>query len=371
MPDPVMLLEETNSRNTMYAVVEQDDRVAYFYLYPSELLANKYSPRPCWLRNLKPAPQKKDVQAMEEGMAPMLEARYCNHPEGKAPLDPALIRIVWMEEGDGAALIYDGELMAVIPGWTLYTQERAVSYAADCIDAGEDSLMFPLGTPETNQLHKKVAEATAFWDDWSDETRQTWSILQQQYLDAYEAVLGPTVKYYAIDGGKWPPIGMARFEKDDVVYFVTLGVSIRPMPWVEMLYNDKAAGFRRMELALAVSKKDFDEKTIMNFAGMVSGLADRPWRQVTWLGEGHTITFSELPAPYESMILSSALYTGPAIEMPVMYNDPVNLYWASPITKAERLFAHEQPNGGYVLLEKMINNGINHLIQPRKEVVAG
>ncbi|MBC9934734.1 suppressor of fused domain protein [Chitinophaga qingshengii] len=371
MADPVMLIEEANSRGTLYAVVEQDDRTAYFYLYPSELLANKYSPRPCWLRNLQPAPEKRDVKAMEEGMAPMLEARYCNHPEGKAPLEAERIRIVWMEEEDGAAVLYDDELMGVIPGWTMYSEERSVGYAADCIGSGEDSQMFPLGTAATNQLHKKVAGAIAFRDDWADETSQTWSIFQKQFLDTYEAILGPVEKYYAIDGGKWPPIGMARFERDDVVYFLTLGVSIRPMPWVEMLYNDHAEGFRRMELGMAISKKDFDEKTIMALAGMVSGLADRPWRQVTWLGEGHTISFSEMPAPYESLVLSSALYNGPSLEMPQMYNDPVNLYWVSPITKAERLHAHEQPNGGYMLLEKMIQEGINHIIQPRNPIVAG
>ncbi|RBL88314.1 suppressor of fused domain protein [Chitinophaga flava] len=371
MADPVMLIEQANNRGTMYAVVEQDDRTAYFYLYPSELLASKYSPRPCWLRNLQPAPEKKDIAAMKEGLAPMLEARFCNHPEGKAPLEAALINIVWMEEGDGASVFYDGELLGVIPGWTLYSEERSVAYAADCIGAADDSMMFPLGTPATNQLHQRVAQATAFWDDWTSETNQTWSILQQQFLSAYEAALGPVTQYYAIDGDQWPPMGMARFEKDEVVYFLTLGVSIRPMPWVEILYSDEAPGFRRMELALAISKKDYSEKEIMNLAGIVSGIADRPWKQVTWLGEGHTISSSELPVPYESVVLSAALYNGPAIELPKMYNDTVNLYWVSPVTKPERLFAHQNPNGGYELLEKMIHHGINHIIQPREQVVAG
>lgn len=370
MSEPVMLIEQPNNRGTLYAVVEQDDRAAYFYLYPSELLASKYSPRPCWLRNLQPAPEKKDTQAMKEGMAPMLEARFCNHPNGKEPLQQELINIVWMEEGDGAALIYDGELLGVIPGWGLYTDERAVAYAADCIGAEDDSMMFPLGTPETNMLHSKVAQAAAFWAEWTDEANQSWSILQQQYIDAYEAVFGPVTQYYAIDGGQWPPMGLGKFEKDDVVYLLTMGVSIRPMPWVEILYNDRAPGFRRMELAMAVSKKDFTDAEIMNMAGIMSGMADRPWKQVTWLGEGHTVSSSELPAPYESLILSAALYNGPAINIPEVYNDRVNLYWLSPVTQLERAFAHHKPNAGYDLLEKMINHGINHIVKKREEVVA-
>ncbi|HVI48940.1 MAG TPA: suppressor of fused domain protein [Chitinophaga sp.] len=371
MTDPVMLIEQPNNRGTMYAVVEQDDRVAYFYLYPSELFSSKYSPRPCWLRNLQPAPEKKDTAAMKEGMAPMLEAKYCNHPEGKEPLQRELISIVWLEEGDGAAIMYDGALLGVIPGWTLYSDERAVAYAADCTGADDDGTMFPLGAPGKNQLHRRVAKAAAFWNEWTNEAGQTWSILQEQYINAYEAQFGKIQQYYSIDGGQWPPMALGKFEKDDIVYLLTMGVGIRPMPWVEILYNDKAPGFRRMELAMAVNKNDYSDAEIMKFAEIMSGIADRPWTQITWFGEGHTVSSSELPAPYESIIFSSAVYNGPVIEMPSFYGDDVNLYWLQPITQQERFFAHHKPNAGYDLLEKMINSGINHIVQQRDEVVAG
>ncbi|CAL1520363.1 suppressor of fused domain protein [Chitinophaga sp. MM2321] len=368
MSDPVMLIEQANSRGTLYAVVEQDDRVAYFYLYPSELLSSKYSPRPCWLRNLQPAPEKKDVAAMKEGMAPMMERRFCNHPEGKEPLQKELITIVWMEEGDGAAMMYDGELLGVIPGWGLYSEEKAVAYAADCIGADDDDLIFPLGTPATNILHKRVTQAIDFWKGWVEETSQQWSILQDQFIQAYEAAFGKTQQYYAIDGGQWPPMALAKYEQDDIVYLITLGVSIRPMPWVEILYSERAPGFRRMELAMAISKKDYPEEEIMKMAEIMSGLADRPWKQITWLGEGHTVSATELPDPYDSLILSAALYTGPVINLPPMYGDAVNLYWLAPVTELERAYAHHKANAGYDLLEKMINSGITHLVKKREEV---
>ncbi|NSL90181.1 suppressor of fused domain protein [Chitinophaga sp. Mgbs1] len=331
--DPVMLIEQANNRGTLYAVVEQDDRVAYFYLYPSELFTNKYSPRPCWLRNLKAAPHKKDVQAMREGMAPMLEAAWCSHPEGKEPLEADRIEIVWTEEGDGAALLYDGALLGVIPGWTLYSDERAVAYATDCTGADDNSIVFPLGTPATNTLHAKVEKAAAFWKEWSDETNQAWGMLQPQYLHAYEAVLGETTKYYAIDGDQWPPMGLARFENNETVYLITLGMSIRPMPVIEIFYNDNAPAFRRAELAMAFPKKDFPEEQIMEVAATISGLADRPWKTLSWFGAGHTVGVSALPEPYNSLLLSAPAATDPAIAMPVVYGDPVNLYWLTPVQR--------------------------------------
>lgn len=368
MSEPVMLIDQPNNRGTLYAVVEQDDRVAYFYLYPSELLTTKYSPRPCWLRNLQPAPGKKDVAAMKEGMAPMLEAAYCNHPEGSEPLEKERLTIVWTEEGDGAAVLYDNEILGVIPGWSLYNDEHAVAYAADCISAGENDRLMPLGKRGANAMYERVDQAIAFWKDWEEETSQTWGILQDQYLKAYEAEFGPIQQYYAIDGGQWPPMALGKFEKDEVVYLFTLGVSIRPMPWVELLYSDRAPGFRRMELAMAVSKKDFTDKEIMAMAGLMSGMADRPWKQITWLGEGHTVSSEELPAPFESVVVSSALYNGPAIGLPEVYGDKVNLYWLAPITKLEREYAHSRPNAGYDLLERMIHHNLNHIITRRSEL---
>ncbi|WP_143307660.1 suppressor of fused domain protein [Chitinophaga vietnamensis] len=365
--DAELLIEVTNSRGTLYAIVEQDNRTAYFYLYPSELMGNRFKPRPCWLRNLQPAPQQKDTAAMDNGVAPMLEARYCNHPQGKEPLQKERISFVWNEEEDGAAMLYDGAIMGVIPGWALYA-DQPVAYAADCID-GEDGLMFPLGTPATNQQYSRFQQAMDFWKEWDNKESQPWSRIQQQFLSAYEKHFGPTQQYFAIDDGKWPPMALAKYDTEDITYFLSLGMSIRPMPWVEMLYNDNASGFRRAELAIAMSKKDFSEEEIMKVAQLLSGLADRPWKLITWLGEGHTIASSALPKGYESLILSAAIYNGPVIDMPEMYGDKVNLYWGSPLTFEEREFAHSRPNGGYELLELMINKGITHIVKRRGAVV--
>lgn len=366
--EPEVLLEVSNSRRTLIAVVEQDDRTAYFYIFPSELLNTKYSPRPCWLRNLQPAPEKRDIAAMKEGLAPMLEARFCNHPAGKPPLNAEKLQVVWTEEEDGAAVLYEGEILGVIPGWTLYSDEQNVAYAADCIGAGEKDQLMPLGPVGKNAMYGKIAAAKEFWEEWSSETSQAWGPLQERYLKSYEAAFGPLQKYYAIDGGQWPPMGLARFEKDEVVYFLTLGVGIRPMPWVELWYNDRAPNFRRMELAMAIKKSDFTEAEMMSMAGLISGVADRPWKLLTWLGEGHTILSQELPKPFESVIVTKGAGNSPAVEMPVVYGDPVNLYWMLPITQLERAYAHHMPDAGSLLINKLAENDIYYMATKRPEL---
>lgn len=365
---PEVLIEMPNNRGTFVAIVEQDARTAYFYLYPAEHLGKQYRMRACWLRNLQAAPEDRDAAAMESGTAPLLQARFCNHPEGKAPLNTELLSVIWMEEGDGAAVLYEGEILGVIPGWSLYVDEP-VAYAADCIGVENNDLVFPLGKPASNAQHARVAGAVNFWKQWDEVDNPQWPVIQEQFISAYTAHFGEMQQYYAIDNNQWPPMAMGKFEKDDVVYFLTMGMSIRPMPWVEYLYNDKASAFRRMELAIAINKKDFTEEEIMQMAQAISSIADIPWRHISWLGEGHTVGSKQLPAPFESNILSAALYNGEIITLPEMYGDKVNLYWASPITLPEREFAHRKANGGYELLEKMIQQDITHIVTKRSSLL--
>lgn len=366
--EPQVLIEQPNGRHTLYASVEQDDRTAYLYLFPAELQSKKYKMRACWLRNLAPAPEGKDLAAMHNGTAPMLQRKFCNHPDGKEPLNAALLEIVWLPEDDGAAVLYDGEILGVIPGWSLYVDEP-VAYAADCIGVeGDDFLVLPLGDPETNQQYASVGQAVAFRNHWNSVDEPAWPQIQEQFINCYEGHFGKMLQYFAIDNNEWPPMAMGKFEKDNVVYFLTMGASIRPMPWVSYLYNDTSAAYRRMELALAVDKNEYNEEEIMKMAESIATMADIPWRHISWLGEGHTIGSSKLPAPFESMVLSSALYNGEAIQLPEMYGDKVNLFWASPVTQQEREFAHRKPNGGYELLEIMIQKDMTHVVKKRKSV---
>ncbi len=65
-----LIAEAHNQQRTLTAIVEQDARTAYFYIWPTDLFRSQFAVRGCWLRNLLPAPVEDDHQAMAQGIAP-------------------------------------------------------------------------------------------------------------------------------------------------------------------------------------------------------------------------------------------------------------------------------------------------------------
>ncbi|MDU6412155.1 MAG: suppressor of fused domain protein [Yersiniaceae bacterium] len=364
-----LIAEVSNHKQTLIAVVEQDDRVVYFYLYAQGDMRERFPGiRACWVRNLQPAPVGEDTAATEQGLAPMMPAAYCRSLDGEPPLHPNGIQVIWNESDDGAALWYHGQLLAVVPGWSLYIDHQ-VSYAASCLK--ENGSTFPLGSASTNQQYARAEETRHFWRAWQHQhEHHPWQKLQQQFLERYEARFGPSVKYYTIDQGSWPPMAISQHEHDGVYYFLTLGVSIRPMPCVEILFNDDAGDYRRMEMAFAVEAQYVTEQSAVQMASALSGFAQLPWTTINWLGEGHTVESPMAPQGYEGFVLSDALCSPASkVPMPKVYGDKVNLYWASPIFTPEREFAHSQPNGGFELVKKLIEAGVGHVFVPRGPVL--
>ncbi|CND96698.1 suppressor of fused domain protein [Yersinia nurmii] len=367
MKESEVLAEVSNENQTLVAVVQQDQRVVYFYIYPLESVEDRFPVRACWVRNLTAAPQLDDNAAIEQGLAPRLAAAYCRNIAGEEALDAQYIKIIWSESDDGAALWYQGQLLAVIPGWSLYI-DHSVCYSASCIK--ENPLTLPLGSASTNTQYAQAERTRQFWRVWQQEDGNPWPGMQVEYIRRYEQHFGPAQKYYAIDQGRWPPMAISQHEKDGVYYFLTLGVSIRPQPWVEILFNDDAGKYRRIELALAVDSQYVNEDNAVRMASALAGFAHVPWGKISWLGEGHSLESEVAPQGYEGYVLSANLYPEHAsLTLPQLQGDPVNIYWASPIFTSEREFAHSLPNGGYDLLVKMRQRQVNHIFAPREPVI--
>ncbi|MFA3778093.1 suppressor of fused domain protein [Yersinia sp. 1652 StPb PI] len=367
MKESEVLAEVSNENQTLVAVVQQDNRVVYFYIYPQEAFEERFPVRACWVRNLVAAPQSADNTALEQGLAPRLAAEFCRNVAGEAELDAQYITIVWSESDDGAALWYQGQLLAIIPGWSLYI-DHSICYSASCIK--DNPLTLPLGSASTNTQYANAQHTRQFWRAWQQEEGNPWPALQAEYIQYYEQHFGPSVKYYAIDQGTWPPMAISQHEKEGIYYFLTVGVSIRPQPWVEILFNDDAAKYRRLEMAIAIDSQYVNEDNAIHMASALAGFAHVPWSKITWLGEGHTLESAVAPKGYEGYILSSALYAdADNLTLPLQQGDPVNMYWVSPVFTSEREFAHSVPNGGYDLLKKLQQQGINHVFTPRQPVI--
>ncbi|WP_312113374.1 suppressor of fused domain protein [Brevibacillus reuszeri] len=330
-----VLLEEFSPICQIQAFVEEDEHCVYFYLWndPGEEFA---SIRAGWVRNYGKAPESIDVEAMEDGQAPMLSRDCCAHPDGAPRLDPDQLSIVWFEEGDAAALLYQGEVLSVIPGWAGSAPDGSSypPYAKDCI--GESPFCFPLGTPDTNGLFARIESAQKFWASWDEDP---WPAIQDQFLSAITTSLGPVKKYYAIDGGHFPPKAMVTIEKGNVTYVVTLGVSLLPQPKVEQ-YIETPELLRRFEFAFAC-ETEWLAKNEQHLLAYISGQTSLPWSYLTFLAKGHTIPcreISEVDERFTSMLLAKP-DGAPDISFPVIGGDPVNLLWMIPITEDELHFA--------------------------------
>jgi hypothetical protein len=355
MKEPEILIQESSHRCPIEAIVEQDDRVAYFYLHSDN---KEFGVKSCWVRNLIKAPQKPDVESMKKGIPPLLSSDYCTHVEGAPPLKKEDLKLVWFEEGDAAALLEKNEIITIIPSWSGY--KGFYGFSKDCI--GESNLCWYLGTPETNVLYARVNRNIKYWDDWEKEN--IWQVWQEKLIDAIEGTLGKHDKYYAIDGDKWPPKAMLKIMDNVKIVFTTAGVSLVAQPKVE------EDGPKRIELAIAIDNS-FNNDEIMKFAGYISAQTNLPWENITWLGKGHTIPCDCLPkskfgSKFNSVLLISDNLGVPEITFDKFRDDDISILWMIPITQKEREYAMKYNSSK--LIDQFKMNGIDWIFKDRKEV---
>ena len=360
MADADVVLEEPGPNGNIMAVVEQDERVAFFYLFTAPDV--EWGMRSCWVRNLRSAPSTLAVEDMLEGRPPMLPAKSCTHPDGAKPLELEHLRVVWFEEGDGAALLENDQVLAIIPWWG--GEAGFQGYARDCIF--ESELCWPLGSRDENALYERVERADQWWQQWNQDD-DPWRQLQPMILDCYEKQLGKESNYYAIDGDQWPPRGMVRIPHDAGTILATVGMSLRPMPRMPG-HDGPNPPATRVELALALGA-EFSDTEVINAGQYLSGQAGYPWAFYTWFGEGHTLPCSWVPnagTEFPWALITKQPAGRSPIELPMYRDDTIELLWLVPITEHERQWAVDQSSS--LLLEKLQQANVGWVFHHRDEV---
>ena len=355
--DVEFLFEERSPNGNVWALLENRPDALHFYLHGGD--DTQFGMRAVWVRNLQPAPA--DFSASPGGEPPMMPASACAHPQGAPRPDAARLRVVWFEEGDGAALFEGDQMLAAIPPWS--GMNGFHGYARDC--TAETPIAWPL--KEATAIVSRIQRAEAFWRSWEGANAH-WPQVQDAFMRAYESVLGKHVRYWGIDGGKWPPKAIALFETDAASVLLTLGVSIRPMPKVEMSFEDPSL-HRRMELGIAIERQSATPQIIDACARYISAQTSLPWTYYTWLGDRHTVQCD--PSPVGGDIAAMLLLKDPAgappIQMPAYRGDPVNLLWMTPITAPEWQSAQSQ--GSDELMKRLTTKGPIWPHRPRAAAV--
>lgn len=353
-PKPV--LELTGPNGNVQAVVETDARSLHFYLFFPDAPDPEAKVKNCWVRNLQPAPKGHQVAPMKKGQAPMLPAAFCKHPDG-APLPNFMdVEVVWFEEGNGAALLEAGEPLAIIPPWSGIGGFHG--YARDC--TAENNLCWPM--PTSDIMPDRIRAAQQYWSLWDDE--DFWTKFRDSLTAPIgKALGGPETKYYAIDGGNWPPRALLLFDRGDHWLYITVGMSLRPQPNVEMAMDDPSIA-RRIELAAALDKTCPDDE-LLRFGGYLSAQSNYPWSFYQWFGEGHTVPCDATPPGLGGKTFPAALLTSkmpgiPPIKLPPFRGDPINILWVVPITNAERTLAMKTDSTTLMKKMKQANAGFVH-----------
>ncbi len=341
---PVVLLDSVSPYGSRRIVVEFDGRTTSAYLHDNDgpIAAT-------WIANHMRAPDSVDLAALRAGVAPEMPAEHTKHPAGREPFDRDALSSVWLEEGDGAAILEHGELLAVIPGWSDLATGMP-GYSRDVI--GQTPFGWSLDDA-LEGLELRVRQSAQFWR-WR-ASAGSWHLFQEALLGHLLTRLGPGGGYWDVSGGKTPTVGVTeRPRLPDRPYTVlsTVGMSCQRMPVVEQT-GEGAVGRARIELALATTMPSTEAARIFLW------LAQFPWREVTWLGSGHSIPWYHEPATFplgggnEAVLLLDDPSRLPGPEVPSIdgfraSNEPVRWLWIIPINERERRLAMQRSSASLV-----------------------
>lgn len=274
--EPLPLLFQSSPWGSVDAIVQHDGRAVYFILNGPP----RFGTRACWVANLVAGPLEFSQGDLAAGQFPVLPRV---HQIDQTPMEvPASddLEVVWFESGDAAALFWSGRLVAVIPPWS--GLEGFHGYSANCATQNLVCSPFPSG----GKLEARVRQAVAYWQRWRDDPPfRTW---QPECLRRYAGRFGQQEQYWSVDGGKFPPRGVAQFrDAEGRLRLVTVGMSLALQP--EPRDEQSATGYWPcIELGLEVPADATAPATVSRLVGRLAALLAHPWKNWTWLAPGHT-----------------------------------------------------------------------------------
>lgn len=325
MEDSCTLLEQWSPLCSIQAFVEASDTTVYFYLwlYPG---TEMWEMKSCWVCNTAPGMEEIDYASMSGGEAPRMPLEFVDHDPQGIQLDGDKLSLVWFEEGDGAFLFERERMIAAIPGWAGENFPGYSIYAR-----GMGPFAWDL-KPALPALTERAERSRAYWEAMAGDYFQE---LQGEQLAALEAYFGPYRRYFAIGNGDFPPKALVTGEKGGNLYAFTLGNGALVQPKIEQYFQEDSRKYRRFELGIAFPPGT-DEGRARAMFNYTAAQAALPWREIGWLGHGHTIPCEAVPGYAAVLLLNPALCqveNGPSY--PDFMGEPVNLLWLMLLTEEE------------------------------------
>ena len=361
---------ETSPYGNVDAIVEHDSRAVYFYLNESPASrqrCGRFGMRACWVRNLQKGPHVINADEMAAGIATMLPRHDCVDPELHRMPTAETLKILWLEEGTGAALVeispedQSEKTIAIIPPWS--GVDGFHGYASNC--ANPTDVCWPM--PDNPLMIKRLQNAKEFWDSWqpSDAAQSPLEVQLPAIIESHDRRFGATPETRLqtdIPGQHFPLAKILQYRLPRYDVLVTAGLSIFPQPAVEM-FVENPSEFRRIEIAVLIDRADRStaisdgapEPLPPEIINQLAGLALYPWQNFTWLGPGHSCQF-KTPAGDVGVLLTdlqASEITGlNAEKIDNFRDDEVNLLWLKAITKSDL----DQLTAGTMTLDEIVTH---------------
>jgi hypothetical protein len=343
---PVTLLESSSPYGSRRVTVEYDGLTTAAYLHDDTAVISA-----TWIANHQPAPDSIDQARLDAGRTPLMPASLIKHPGGRGSLRGSALRALWFEEGDGVAILENGQPLAVIAGWS--DMDRGMpGYSRDVI--GQTPFGWSLDEAMEG-LAPRLERSRAYWR-WR-QSASGWDQFQQALHGHLQARVGPGGHYWDTSAGQQPLTGVTeRPAEPHRPYTVlsTVGMSCQRMPVVEQVLDDPS-GYARIELAIATTLPSAQAARVFLW------LATYPWRAVTWLGPGHSVRWYDEPSTfplgggegYGAVLLLDSPGSLPGPEPPDLSGftfggDPVRWLWIVPILERDRQLAKEHGSASLV-----------------------
>jgi hypothetical protein len=361
---------ETSPYGNVDAIVEHDSRAVYFYLNESPASrqrCGRFGMRACWVRNLQKGPHVINADEMAAGIATMLPRHDCVDPELHRMPTAETLKILWLEEGTGAALVeispedQSEKTIAIIPPWS--GVDGFHGYASNC--ANPTDVCWPM--PDNPLMIKRLQNAKEFWDSWqpSDAAQSPLEVQLPAIIESHDRRFGATPETRLqtdIPGQHFPLAKILQYRLPRYDVLVTAGLSIFPQPAVEM-FVENPSELRRIEIAVLIDRADRStaisdaapETLPPEIINQLAGLALYPWQNFTWLGPGHSCQF-KTPAGDVGVLLTdlqASEITGlNAEKIDNFRDDEVNLLWLKAITKSDL----DQLTAGTMTLDEIVTH---------------
>jgi len=277
----LILIEQQNWQGCRTAILEYENNCIYIYSYPhndKSLIAKSL-----WVANTKKRIfSKSSITAdAKKGLQPYMPKKLCNNAGFiKDYNNKENWFLQWGLDQNSIAVYFKNKIITILPEWS--GLDGFYGYSLGCNET--TALAWPL--IENNEEINRFLKEKIFLDSWDDSI---WVEYQKTILSTYDLLYQGETKYFAADGGKWPPLGIHYSKSPNVEFLATVGMSQLPMPLLEMK-QESTESLRYIELALLF-------KHIDNFnplAKYLSGQATFPWYQGAHLDHGHTIPCREL-----------------------------------------------------------------------------